>query len=106
MSFCVNCGNKLPDNALYCGQCGTRIDCAKSGNPVSTKVPARIGPTPGVKSAGSRTNKLQSMMEDWGDECGQDKFKVIFIALIVIAVVVLLFVLMLWDAENVNRLCR
>lgn len=28
MKYCPNCGAQLPDNANFCGSCGTRINAA------------------------------------------------------------------------------
>lgn len=30
--FCVKCGNKLNDNALFCSKCGARVQDNKNGS--------------------------------------------------------------------------
>ena len=36
--FCINCGNKLPDGALFCDQCGRRIVYESTYNPAPQPV--------------------------------------------------------------------
>lgn len=37
--FCKNCGNQLPDNALFCGSCGTKVEA-----PAAPQQPAYEAP--------------------------------------------------------------
>ena len=39
--FCKNCGNQLPDNALFCGSCGTKVEA-----PAAPQQPAYEAPQP------------------------------------------------------------
>ena len=39
--FCKNCGNQLPDDALFCGSCGTKVEA-----PAAPQQPAYEAPQP------------------------------------------------------------
>ena len=47
--FCKNCGNQLPDNALFCGSCGTKVEApAAPQQPAyeAPQQPAYVAPQP------------------------------------------------------------
>ena len=44
--FCPNCGSKLPDDARFCGSCGTRL---QADQPSPKPVPVTPKPTPAPK---------------------------------------------------------
>ena len=52
--FCKNCGNQLPDNALFCGSCGTKVEApAAPQQPayVAPQQPAYVAPQPAPQAA-------------------------------------------------------
>lgn len=47
--FCINCGNRLPDGALFCDQCGRRIIYEGTYNPAPQPVQPQYPPYYGMQ---------------------------------------------------------
>ena len=47
--FCKKCGSELPENATFCGNCGTPVE--KAPAPAAPAAPAEAAPAPAVEAA-------------------------------------------------------
>lgn len=57
--FCPNCGKQLPDDAKFCGGCGTRMEAPKPA-PDANKPPVGIKiPVPNIPLSGNRMEELK-----------------------------------------------
>ena len=60
--FCTECGAELEEGALFCSNCGKRIDWTALENQVSDKVPEKVLPEKNV-SHRKRTGKVSYKKE-------------------------------------------
>lgn len=82
--FCPKCGNQLPDNASFCGQCGNKIENAPAAANTATTAAA-----PATEVAAGAAGAASSV-------ASSSKLSPIGIAAVVIAIVAFLFSLPPW----------
>ena len=78
--FCKNCGNQLPDDALFCGSCGTKVEApAAPQQPayeapqqpayVAPQQPAYVAPQPAPQENDPQKDELAGSVLSKGIAC-------------------------------------
>ena len=63
--FCINCGNKLPDGALFCDQCGRRIVYESTYNPAPQPVQPQYPTYYGMQKNPDRKSTRLNSSHEW-----------------------------------------
>lgn len=61
MAFCKNCGNNLPDDAMFCAQCGTPVETASA--PQTEQTQATPNPQPVQYQETVRNNNTNTQVD-------------------------------------------
>ncbi|MCR4610608.1 MAG: YARHG domain-containing protein [Lachnospiraceae bacterium] len=87
MKFCENCGARLEDDEMFCGECGTKVETVVYNEQTETKEkkPTKSAP----KKTKAKTQKPQNQITEKakGKKSGLDIAFIIFVAVLILAIV-------------------